>query len=111
MSQEELPYAEAAITDDDRLLATLSWIPISPLWPIMAIVVLLVKDTQARPFVRYNAVLSLVIGIALIPISAVTLGLGAIGYLFFFYWAYQAYQGKTVHIPLFSDWLRDQNWA
>ena len=111
MSQEPLPYVEAAITDDDRLLAALSWIPISPLWPILAIVVLLVKDTQARPFIRYNAVLALVLGIALIPISAATMGIGAIGYLFFFYWAYQASQGKTVHIPLLSDWLQDQNWA
>jgi uncharacterized membrane protein len=111
MSQEPLPYIEAGTTEDDKLWAALSWIPVSPLWPIVAILVLLVEGTKDRPFIRYNAVLALVTGIALIPISVVTMGLGAVGYLLFFYWAYQAFQGETVCIPWISDWIRDQSWA
>jgi uncharacterized membrane protein len=111
MSQEPLPYIEAETTEDDKLWAALSWIPVSPLWPIVAILVLLVEGTKDRPFIRYNAVLALVTGIALIPISVVTMGLGAVGYLLFFYWAYQAFQGETVRIPWISDWIKDQNWA
>jgi uncharacterized membrane protein len=105
------PYVEAETTEDDKLWAALSWIPVSPLYPIVAILVLLVEGKKDRPFIRYNAVLALVTGIALIPISIVTMGLGAVGYLFFFYWAYQAFQGEMVHIPWLSDWIKDRNWA
>ena len=40
------------ITSDDRLWAALSWIPISPLWPIFSIVVLLLEDKKDRAFIR-----------------------------------------------------------
>ena len=111
MSEEPLPDLEPEITEDDKLWAALSWIPVSPLWPIVAIVVLVVEGKKDRPFIRYNALLTLVTGIALIPISIVTMGLGAVGYLLFFYWAYQAFQGETVRIPWVSDWIREQGWV
>jgi uncharacterized membrane protein len=111
MSQEPLSFAEAQVTEDDKLWAALSWLPVSPLWPLVGILMLLVEGKKDRPFIRYNSVLSLVTGIALIPVSVVTMGLGAVGYLFFFYWAYQAYQGETVRIPWVSDWIRDQGWG
>jgi hypothetical protein len=111
MSEEPLPNVESEVTEDDKLWAALSWIPVSPLWPIVAIVVLVVEGKKDRPFIRYNALLTLVTGIALIPISIITMGLGAVGYLLFFYWAYQAFQGETVHIPWVSDWIREQGWV
>jgi hypothetical protein len=27
------------------------------------------------------------------------------------YWAYQAYQGKIVTIPLLTDFIKNQGWA
>lgn len=100
---EALPGSE--VSSDDRVLAALAWVPVSPLWPIVAVLVLLLGDTKDRTYVRHNAVLSLVTGAALIPVSILTLGIGALGYLFFFWWAYQAYQGEQVRVPVISDWI------
>jgi uncharacterized membrane protein len=99
------------ITSDDRLWAALSWIPISPLWPIFSIVVLLLEDKKDRVFIRYNAILSLVLGLVLIPLSIVTCGCAALIYFVFFYWAYLAYQGETVEIPWVSNFIRNQGWV
>jgi uncharacterized membrane protein len=99
------------VTADDRLWAALSWIPISPLWPLFSLLALLMEQTSDRPFVRYHAIVSLVTGIALIPLSVVTCGLAALVYLVFFYWAYLAYQGEMFEIPWVSDWVRAQGWV
>lgn len=96
------------ITTDDRLWAALSWLPVSPLYPVVSILMLLMEEKKDRPFIRYNAILSLVTGAVLIPISVLTLGLGALGYLVFFWWAYQAYQGEKVRVPLISDWVESK---
>jgi uncharacterized membrane protein len=109
LTDKTVVYSE--ITSDDRLWAALSWIPISPLWPIFSIVALLLEDKKDRPFIRYNAIVSLVLGVVLIPLSIVTCGCAAIIYFVFFYWAYLAYQGETVEIPFVSDLIRDQGWV
>ena len=99
------------ITSNDRLWAALGWIPATPLWPILAIVALLMENTKERTFVRYNAVLSIACGVILIPITAITLGLGGLLYLVFFYWAYKAYQGETVEIPFVTNFVKERGWA
>jgi uncharacterized membrane protein len=105
MSEKE---RDVQVTEDDRLWAALSWIPVSPLYPLVALLMLLMEEKKTRPFIRHNAILALVTGTVLIPVSIFTLGLGALGYLVFFWWAYEAYQGKEVRVPVISDWL-DQN--
>jgi len=99
------------VTQDDRLWAALAWIPITPLWPIFAIVVLLLEDKKDRHFIRYHAILSLATGVILIPLTIVTCGCAAIVYFVFFYWAYLAYQGQIVEIPLVTDFARKQGWV
>ena len=59
------------ITPNDRTWAALSWLPISPVYPILAIVALLMKDTKDRPFVRYNAILALATGVVCVIITIV----------------------------------------
>jgi uncharacterized membrane protein len=102
---------EHDLTSDDRLWAALSWIPVSPLWPIFAIVALLLEDKKDRPFIRYNAIVSIATGVILIPVTIITCGCAALIYLVFFYWAYQAYMGQTVSIPVVSDFVRNQGWV
>jgi hypothetical protein len=99
------------IPTDDRMWAALSWLPITPLWPILAAVALLMEETKDREFIRYNALLSLATGVILIPLSIVTLGCAALVYLVFFYWAYLAFQGREVEVPLVSDWVKKQGWV
>ena len=93
-------------SSNERMWAALSWIPVTPLWPILAIVALFLDETKDSAYVRYHAILSLATGLVLIPVSIVTIGCGAILYLVFFYWAYLAYQGRDVNVPFVSDWIR-----
>jgi uncharacterized membrane protein len=111
MVEEMTPNSDMEVTADDKLWAALSWVPVSPLFPLVSILVLLVEGKKERPFIRYNAVLSLATGVILIPISIVTFGLGALAYLVFFWWAYQAYQGQVVTVPFVSDFVKNQGWA
>ena len=97
-----------APTSEERLWAALSWIPATPLWPILAIVALVMENTKDSEYVRYNAILSLATGLVLIPISIITIGCGALLYFVFFYWAYLAYRGRDVEVPFVSDWVRRQ---
>ncbi len=108
---EESVQTNIEITSDDKLWAALSWLPLGPLYPLVAVLMLLMEEKRNNPFVRYNAVLALVTGVVLFVLAIPTMGLAAIGYLVFFYWAYQAAQGQTVQIPVLSDWIKEQGWV
>jgi uncharacterized membrane protein len=94
------------ITDDDRLWAMLSY-----LIPLIAIVVLFMEDKKNRPYVKFSAVQSLVATVVISIIATVTFGCGAILVFAQLYWAYQAYQGQDIKIPVISDFIRNQGWA
>lgn len=109
---EMTPNAEAFeqdISDDDRLWAALAWIPISPLWPIVAIILLLIEEKRERPFIKYHAVLSLLTGVAGILLSVFCVGIIII--LAMFYFAIKAYQGEEVRIPLLTELAENQGWV
>jgi uncharacterized membrane protein len=94
------------LTSDDKLWAALGYV-----FPIIAIVVLFMEDKKARPYIKFNAVQSLVVTVALTIISTVTFGCGTVLFLVMFWWAYQAYQGLDVKIPMISDFIKNQGWA
>ena len=94
------------VTSDDKLWAALSYAI-----PVIAIVVLFMEDKKSRPYIKFNAVQSIVVTIVLSIIASVTLGCGSILFLVLFWWAYQAYQGQDVKIPLVSDFIRNQGWG
>ncbi len=120
MAEEIVVPPSGEITDNDKLMAALSY-PI----PIVALIILLVEDMKNRPFQRYHAVQALGVNVALWVIIVV-LGciLGAITFfigglcglapilLWFItlYWAYEAYQGKYFEIKWLTEFLRKQNW-
>ncbi len=104
-----------SITSDDKLWSALSYV----FPPIVGILVLLIEEKKARPFIKYHAVQSIAASIAFfllgIVLSIVTLGFGTlclplIG-LFFLYWAYKAYQGEFVEIPWLSNFIKGQGWV
>jgi len=94
------------ITSDDKLWAMLGYII-----PIIAIVVLFMEDKKNRPYIKFNAVQSLVATVILTILSTVTCGFGTVLFLIMLWWAYQAYQGQDVKIPIVSDFIRNQGWA
>jgi uncharacterized membrane protein len=98
--------ASPDITSDDKLWAALGYV-----FPVIAIVVLFMEDKKNRPYVKFNAVQSIVVSVVLSIVATITFGCGSILFLALFWWAYQAYQGQDVRIPMISDFIRNQGWA
>ena len=99
------PVGGEEITQDDKLWALLSYI----FCPLIGIIVLLLEDKKNRPFLKYNAVVSIILGIV-----GVLLSWACIGILVWFYAIYlgfKSYQGEWVEVPLVSDFVRNQGWA
>lgn len=102
------------VTSDDKLWAALGY-PIV----LVAIIVLLMEEKKARPFIKFHAVQSIAANVAFfivsIVLSTVTLGFGGICvpllWFVFLYWAYKAYQGENVEIPFVTDFIKKQGWA
>lgn len=124
MAREMNSVPSEKITDQDKLMSALSY-PI----PIVSIIILLVEEMRERPFQKYHAVQSLAINIVLWVVIGVfscllgsvlgvlTAGLGAVCgfapallWLVTLYWAYEAYQGKWIEIPVITDFCKNQNW-
>jgi uncharacterized protein len=97
----------ADITQDDKLWALLSWL----LWPV-AIIVLFMEDKKSRPFIKYNAVLSLAFAVVLYVLGTITVGcLLVVGGIYGIVLAIQAFQGKWVTVPVLTDFIKKQHWV
>jgi len=108
-SYEESTAGIGEVNDDDRLWAALAWIPISPVWPIVAIILLLMPEKRDQPFIRYHAVLALITGVVGFLLSF--LCVGVIILVAMFYYAFKAYQGERVNIPVLTDFAESQGWV
>ena len=90
-------------TDDDKLWAMLAYI-FSPLVPI---ILLLMDDKKERPFIKEHNMQALVWGVLSFLVSLVTSWMLCIPPLIMWfvaiYWGWQAYQGKSVTIPVITD--------
>jgi uncharacterized membrane protein len=115
---------------DDRLMSALAWLTMVLLQlPIVSVIQLLSATTKDRSFQRHHAVTSLLFYVAAIVyefvaaivytvLGAVTLGCGyACLWVIFFlphviglYYALQAYNGKTLELPVLSNFGRQQGW-
>ena len=123
----EVPAPE--ITDNDRLLAAIAY-PI----PLVALIILLVEDMRGRAFQKYHAVQALAYAVAVFVVfvalfciqAAITavldigvirfllnclcLGIYFVPFLGALWFAYQAYQGEYLEIPILTDLLKQQGW-
>jgi uncharacterized membrane protein len=98
---------DAELTSDDKLWALLSWL----LWPV-AVAVLLMEDKKSRPFLKYNAVLSLAFTVVMYILGTVTAGcLLVIFGIYAIYLAIMSFQGNWVEVPMLSDFVRKQGWV
>jgi uncharacterized protein len=95
------------LTSDDRLWALLGWL----FWPV-AVVMLLMDDKKARPFIKYNAVLSLAFAVPLYVLGTITVGcLFVLGAIYAIVLGIQSYQGKWVTVSFLSDFIKKQGWV
>jgi uncharacterized membrane protein len=102
------PYAGTDITSDDKLWALLSWL----LAPIVPIIVLLMEEKKARPFIKYHAINALLFNlIVVLLLGSITVGcIATIGVIAEIYFAIKAYQGEWVKVPVLTDLAKGQGW-
>ncbi len=105
------------ISSDDKLWALLAYV----LSPVLPIIIMLMEEKKNRPFLKLHNMQALVAGIAIIVVTLV-LGLipviGCIsplvalaGWVALIYWGVQAYNGKSVTIPVVTDFVKGRGWA
>jgi uncharacterized membrane protein len=115
-NQEEIMTGQpgSEITSDDKLWAALGYII-----ALLALIALLMEDKKKRPFIKFHAVQSLILWIAISIIfiigSVVTLGIGSmclwILYLIVIWPAIDSYGGNYTNLPLITDFIKGQKWA
>jgi uncharacterized membrane protein len=100
-------------TSDDKLWAALAYV-FTPLIPIL---LLLLEDKKNRPYIRAHNAQALAWGVVFYIIVTVTSGflvglcIWPLGLILQLYWAYKAYMGEMVNIPILSDFVNKQGWA
>ena len=101
------------ITQDDKLWALLSYI----FSPIVPIIVLLMDEKKARPYIKYHAVMALILGLVMDVLYLVLgwvfvgLCLGLALYIYMIVIGVKAYGGETMVVPLVTDMIKKNNWA
>jgi uncharacterized membrane protein len=109
---EQMPNSVPGdVTSDDKLWAALAYV----FSPIVPIIIMLMEDKKNRPFLKAHNAQAIAVGIVLWIILTViapfTCGISYIGWFIMLYWAYQAYQGKEITIPVITDFVKKQGWA
>jgi uncharacterized membrane protein len=102
------------ITSDDKLWAALGY----PIF-LIAIIMLFMEEKKNRPFIKFHAVQAIAFNVilfaAILLISAVTLGFGAIcAPLLWFVWlwpAIKSYQGEYLEMPVITNFIKNQGWV
>lgn len=92
------------VTDSDKLWALLMMV----FAPLVGIIALLMEDKKNRPFIKYYAIQSIVLGLLTLILSGV-----CVGVLVWFYSIYvgvKAYSGEWVQIPVITDFCKNQGW-
>lgn len=91
------------VTSDDKLWSLLGYV-----FPLIALIALLMEDKKARPFVKYHAVQALILGVVAAILSSVCIGV--LVWFYAIYIGFQAYQGQWVEVPMVTDFAKNQGW-
>lgn len=100
------------ITDDDKLWALLAYI----FAPLVSIIVLLMDEKKARPFIKYHSNQAMALGIINIVLGTAlsfTVVLACVPIFVWFamiYWGVKAYQGEWVEVPGLTNFMKGQGW-
>lgn len=105
--------AQGTVTSDDKLWAALAYL----FTPLIPVVLLLIEGKKDRPFIKEHLVQALVWGIVSIVLGFVlgaTIVLACVAWVVWLpqiFWAYKAYQGESITIPVITDFVKKQGWA
>jgi uncharacterized protein len=99
-------------TSDDKLWAALAYV----FTPIVPIILLLLETKKDRPFIKAHNAQALALGVIQVVLWATSIAcipalLALALFVVQLYWAYQAYQGQPVQIPVISDFVKGRGWA
>ncbi|MBN2500233.1 MAG: DUF4870 domain-containing protein [Anaerolineales bacterium] len=100
-------------SSDDKLWAALGYV----FTPLIPIIILLLEDKKNRPFIRAHNAQALAWGVvfylisSLLSFAVIGLCLIPIGWLLQLWWAYKAYQGELIEIPVITNFVKGQGWA
>ncbi len=94
------------VTSDDKL-----WTALAYALPVVApVIIMLMEDKKNRPFIKANNAQALILGI-ICWVAYTTVCGGVLVWFYMLYLAYQAYQGKTVEVPVITNFVKGQGWA
>ena len=105
------PESTSEITSDDKLWGALSY------FPLIAIIMLLIEDKKNRPFIKFNAVQAIALGVVLFVINLVLGLIPVIACVTPLIWlvvlwpAFIAFGGKYPELPFISNFIRKQGWV
>ncbi len=103
---EELNTPEMQeITDDDKLWALLGYI-----FPLIALLGLLLEGKKDRAFIKYHAVHALLLAVVVIILSW-TVCLWVLPWVYGIFLGVKAYQGEWVEVPFLTDMAKGQGWV
>jgi len=107
MSEETVGGAMGTeeITQDDKLWSLLSYI----FAPLIGIILLFIEDKKDRPFIKYNAWVSIVLGVVAIVLSWACVGI--LVWIYAIYLGIKSYQGEWVEVPWVTDFVKKQGWV
>jgi uncharacterized membrane protein len=101
------PMGGGEITQQDKSWALWGWI----IWPV-ALIALLMEDKKNRPFIKYNAVQSLVLGGVCWVLIVIGIGacLGPLEFIYGIFLGLKANKGERVTVPVITDFCKNQGW-
>ncbi len=116
--------APAPVSENDKLLAGLSYLSQFVVPIILPLILLLSDDTKKNPFVRHHAVQSLglfgaavafeivavIVNVVLAFLACILWVLFLLPAVPFIYYGVLAFQGKYVEIPYLTKFLKQNNW-
>jgi uncharacterized membrane protein len=104
--------ASGEVTQDDKLWAMLAYVVPA----IVALVLLFWAEKKSRPFIRSHTAQALALGVLFLVSTALITGVVGccttpVIYIYMVYCGIQAYGGKTVTVPVLTDFIKNQGWA
>lgn len=101
--------ASKDVSSDDRLWAAACYVVFPPLFSIL---IYFMEEKKERPFIKYHYVQGMIWGLLMWVTFIFVIGL-CLSPIYFFgsiYFAYLAYTGEYLEIPLLTNLAKDQGW-